>query len=412
MKKILSILLALIMCLGLFVSCGNDENSSSQSETKSESSSESGEESPSGNEEQSEIKEGTQGLKYLSLPDATLEVFVGTARYVENIVIPEEYNGAKVTKIAEDGFKNLGSLKSISIPDTVTSIGARAFENCTSLKSVAIPCDVSEIGNDAFKYCPLESAVVPVNAISSIPKDLLEKVTILGAKWDNCTIPTGTFADCDLLSIVILPNGAIIKEGAFNNCPLLASIVIPENVTEVEAGAFKNCHLTEVSAPHFALSGLPHDTVKKLTVTTFNEETNSTYDFILFTALEELTLPSGIKRIGYDFEIRNCHTIKRIKLPDTVTSIGSRAFENCTSLEIIEIPNSVTSIDSFAFNGCKSLKTITIPTTVTQMRSNTFAYCESLETINCEATKKPDGWDNDWLNRECTATVNWGYAGE
>lgn len=409
MKKILSILLALILCLGLLASCGNEENSSSESESGGQS--EFSEESSSESEETSGI-EATEGLEYLPLPDATLEVLVGTARNLEKIVIPEEHNGAKVTKIAEDGFKNLENLKSISIPDTVTIIGARAFENCTSLKSVAIPQKVSEIGNDAFKYCSFETATIPVNAISSIPKEMLKKVTVLGDEIDNCTITTGAFADCELLSIVILPNGAIIKEGAFDTCSLLESIVIPEKIVEVESGAFKNCHLTEVSAPYHALTGLPHDTVKKLTVTTFNEETNSAYDFILFTALEELTLPSGVKRIGYDFEIRNCHTIKRIKLPDTVTSIGSRAFENCTSLEIIEIPNSVTSIDSFAFNGCKSLKTITIPTTVTQMRSNTFAYCELLETINCEATKKPNGWNNDWLNRECTATVNWGYVGD
>ncbi|MBQ8738334.1 MAG: leucine-rich repeat domain-containing protein [Clostridia bacterium] len=80
------------------------------------------------------------------------------------------------------------------------------------------------------------------------------------------------------------------------------------------------------------------------------------------------------------------------------------------SLENIEIPSSVEHIDSYAFNGCKSLKAITIPSSVTQMRGNAFVYCTSLETINCEAAKKPDGWDNDWLHRECTATVNWGYT--
>ena len=39
MKKLLSILLALILCLGMLISCGNEENSSSQSESNCESSS-------------------------------------------------------------------------------------------------------------------------------------------------------------------------------------------------------------------------------------------------------------------------------------------------------------------------------------------------------------------------------------
>ena len=41
MKKILSILLALILCLGMLISCGNEENSSSQGEYSSVCSSES-----------------------------------------------------------------------------------------------------------------------------------------------------------------------------------------------------------------------------------------------------------------------------------------------------------------------------------------------------------------------------------
>ena len=61
MKKILSILLALILCLGALISCGNEENSSSQSETKSESSSESVVQSEStGEESKSEISSETQ----------------------------------------------------------------------------------------------------------------------------------------------------------------------------------------------------------------------------------------------------------------------------------------------------------------------------------------------------------------
>ncbi|MBQ8738585.1 MAG: hypothetical protein IJZ04_03705 [Clostridia bacterium] len=55
MKKLLSLILALIMCFVTLISCGNEENSSSQSETKSESSSESVSQIQSGTESASEI---------------------------------------------------------------------------------------------------------------------------------------------------------------------------------------------------------------------------------------------------------------------------------------------------------------------------------------------------------------------
>ena len=46
---------------------------------------------------------------------------------------------------------------------------------------------------------------------------------------------------------------------------------------------------------------------------------------------------------------------KNIEIPDSVTSIGSFAFDGCTSLSSIEIPDSVTSIEGSAFYGCSNI---------------------------------------------------------
>lgn len=48
--------------------------------------------------------------------------------------------------------------------------------------------------------------------------------------------------------------------------------------------------------------------------------------------------------------------LKRIVVPDGVTSIGNYAFLNCSSLTSVTIPNSVTSIGNWAFYGCDNLK--------------------------------------------------------
>ena len=47
--------------------------------------------------------------------------------------------------------------------------------------------------------------------------------------------------------------------------------------------------------------------------------------------------------------------IVSITIPDSVTSIGGRAFYNCSSLTSITIPDSVTSIGGDAFSNCDSL---------------------------------------------------------
>ena len=68
---------------------------------------------------------------------------------------------------------------------------------------------------------------------------------------------------------------------------------------------------------------------------------------------------------------------------DTITLIGSSAFENCTSLTSITIPDSVTEIGRCAFYKCTSLASITIPDSVTSIGDYAFNNCTGELTVNC-----------------------------
>lgn len=50
--------------------------------------------------------------------------------------------------------------------------------------------------------------------------------------------------------------------------------------------------------------------------------------------------------------------VKKIKIPDTVVSIGGNAFYYCDNLEVIQIPATVTQIGDSAFSMCRSLNTV------------------------------------------------------
>ena len=73
--------------------------------------------------------------------------------------------------------------------------------------------------------------------------------------------------------------------------------------------------------------------------------------------------------------------IKGVVIPDSVTSIGSRAFECCSSLEYVVIPNSVSKIGARAFSYCELLEYIIIPNSVTEIEECTFSHCTSLASV-------------------------------
>ena len=55
--------------------------------------------------------------------------------------------------IGSTAFSDCSSLKSITIPNSVTSIGQSAFRNCKQLNSIKIPDSVKYIGYWAFAHC-------------------------------------------------------------------------------------------------------------------------------------------------------------------------------------------------------------------------------------------------------------------
>ena len=78
----------------------------------------------------------------------------------------------------------------------------------------------------------------------------------------------------------------------------------------------------------------------------------------------DVVVPDSVTSIG-DRAFEECSSITSIKLPEGVTSIGNSAFAECSNLASVDLPASVTSLGVCAFDGCSSLKKIIIPDSVT-----------------------------------------------
>ena len=97
--------------------------------------------------------------------------------------------------------------------------------------------------------------------------------------------------------------------------------------------------------------------------------------------LSTVILPDNITSTGYN-SFENCSRLTTVVLPNTITAIESGAFQGCISLSSIEIPESVTFIGSEAFKGCKELSSIIIPDNVKTIQWQVFEKCSKLKTIS------------------------------
>ena len=307
-----------------------------------------------------------------------------------SITLPET-----ITIIGENAFLNCSSLISFTIPRGITSIKSTTFGDCTSLSSVIIPEGITSIGESAFAGC---SSLVTIN--------LPESVTIIG---------DSAFASCTSLSSVILSQSITsIGATAFRSCENLFHIIIPESVTYIGSFAFYWSGLSSITIPaNVAIIGesafgspyLDHIQVDPRNMVYDSREgcnaiiqTNS--NTLLFgckntnipdsvtsignrafngSSLESIIIPNSVKSIG-DAAFAGSNLIS-ISIPESITTLGFAAFDSCSSLSSVIIPDSITLLPERAFAFCTSLSSIIIPESVTRICKSAFGACTSLVSV-------------------------------
>ena len=95
--------------------------------------------------------------------------------------------------------------------------------------------------------------------------------------------------------------------------------------------------------------------------------------------LTSVTIPNSMTSIG-GAAFWCCSGLTSVTIPNSVTSIGGSAFDGCSRLTSVTIPNSVKSIGSYAFS-CSGLTSVTIPNSVTSIGSDAFNGCSGLTSV-------------------------------
>ena len=248
----------------------------------------------------------------------------------------------------------------------VTAIGNKAFMYCYNLTSVTIPNSVTSIGCEAFEYCRGLTSITIPNSVTSIGYD--------------------AFRDCSSLTSVTISNSVTsIGSGAFYGTPwynyqpdgvVYAGKVLYKYKGTIPAGtkiSIKEGTLGIAENAFSLCSGLTSVIIPNSVISIGSRAFG-------WTGLTSVTIPNGVTYIG-DETFCGCTSLASVTIGNSVTSIGQRSFCGCSSLTSITIPNSVTSIGYYAFDGCSGLTSVTIPNSVTSIGNYAFYGCSGLTSV-------------------------------
>ncbi len=277
-----------------------------------------------------------------------------------------------------DGITHIGnylmypgssSLKTVRIPESVTTIGDRSFYGCTTLTGVTLHEGLVSLGNYAFYNCDSLTGI-------TIPKSME-------------TIGSHAFFDCSGMVELTIPD-TTVKLGSycFGNCKGLRTVTLPVDYDFTNnpfSASSSTDHTNSVTTIHytFGQNGVMTDRVGNTnTILSYNR----TLEYASRNSIQSIDFEDGITHVANYLFYPGSGSLTEIKLPDSMQTIGSHAFNGCTALSDIDFNDGLVSLGDYAFNGCKAFPALPeFPDSLTTLGAYAFADCDGLQELTIPA---------------------------
>lgn len=283
---------------------------------------------------------------------------LGTIKFFEN-----------TASIAAGAFKGCTALTKATVPTGVEIIGESTFEGCTALASLTLPSSVKTVGDKAFKGC---SALVEtsLSAIENIGTEAFAGAGLTSAKISATTLGEKSFRDCTELATVTLNTATTIPAEMFAGCTAITTVTIPASVQTIGASAFAGC--------------------SKLATLTLGSGVTTLGDRAFADCgLTALALPDNVTTLG-DGAFSNNPNIATLQFGAGITAISDNAFTTNDAIENLTIPKTIVTIGAGSFADWSKLTKLTISgNTLTSIGSKAFENAALLADVYAEPTTAP-----------------------
>ncbi len=339
-----------------------------------------------------------EGIRYAidnTSNTAVISGFDSTAR--GKIIIPQEVQGYKVTKVGECAFQGSTYIEELVLPEGITYIDSWAFTG-SGIK-INLPNTLTNLSFMALTGCANKHIKLPDSVVSW--GDFL-----WGSNIENFEFGNGT---------------TIISGQPFGLCFNLKNVYIPKCITNIGSNAFNFYHsdyegdavpsLSDVYyggteeewakvtgnnsgqlanvTMHYNANGLPKSLYEEEKITNVISENGLTYELDSETMIAvvsdcdttlegELFIPGKINNytvtaIG-DEAFKYCDWLSAVNIPESIIAIGNNAFECCEGIATMNLHDNIESIGEYAFYNCSALTTINIPEKITKISAGLFSY--------------------------------------
>ncbi|MBO4914809.1 MAG: leucine-rich repeat protein, partial [Oscillospiraceae bacterium] len=180
----------------------------------------------------------------------------------------------------------------------------------------------------------------------------------------------------------------LLGGGAFDGCRTLKKAVLPKSLLEIGAYAFRSCgllsdinfpsKLQKIGTQAFTSCGSLPKTVKL--PDSITDMGTGVFTGCPFTSF---TLPLGMDYVSAEL-LYGCSALSEVKLHDGVRTIKARAFSLCTGLTEFHFPKNISLVGDEAFYKCTGLREIRVPAGVYSLEGGVFSGCTGLTSVVLE----------------------------